>query len=258
MELSNLMRVRSGAVVHEEVTGGVLHALKGVGSHAFYHRLAIGRMATTVFALFVCMLGFGCMLGDSVIGSGKRASETRKIDSFTQLELLGVGRIEVTIGNRQTLELSGDDNILPLIETKVTDRKLVIDTMRPIRPVQPLIIKAIASDLTVITLGGAGDIAVTGITNSDLNTKVTGAGEVTLSGQTSNLALTLTGVGGIDASELVAKAVTVNMSGTGRVDVNPIVSLDVRITGAGTVTYSGEPKIKQKITGVGKLERRNK
>jgi Putative auto-transporter adhesin, head GIN domain len=193
-----------------------------------------------------------------VIGSGKRASETRKVDSFAQLELRGVGRIEVTIGKRQTLELSGDDNILPLIETKVTDRKLVIDTMRSIRPVQPLIIKATALGLTVITLGGAGDIAVAGITNGDLNTKVTGAGEVTLSGQTSNLALTLTGVGSIDASELVAKEVTVNMSGSGRVDVSPVVSLHVRITGAGSVTYAGEPKVTQKITGVGKLERRNK
>jgi hypothetical protein len=119
------MRFRSGAVVHEVVTGGALHALKGVGSHAFYRWLVIVRMATKVFALFVCMLAFGCTLGDSVIGSGKKASETRKVDSFTQLELLGVGRIEVTIGNRQPLELSGDDNILPLIETKVTDGKLV-------------------------------------------------------------------------------------------------------------------------------------
>src|SRR5207302_6904248 len=123
-------------------------------SHAFYRWLVIVRMATKVFAPFVCMLAFGCMLGDNVIGSGKKASETRKVDSFTQLELLGIGRIEVTIGNKQPLELSGDDNILPLIETRATAGKLVIDTMRSIRPVQPLIIKATASDLTVITLGG--------------------------------------------------------------------------------------------------------
>jgi hypothetical protein len=251
------MRDRCGAVVDEVVTAGALNALELVDS-PFYRWLVIVRMATKAFALFVCMLAFGCMLGDSVIGSGKKASETRKVDNFTQLELLGVGRIEVTIGTRQPLELSGDDNILPLIETKVTDGKLVIDTMRSIRPVQPLIIKATASDLTVITLGGAGEIAVTGITNDGLSTKVTGAGEVTLNGQTSNLALTLTGVGSIDASELVGKAVTVDMSGTGRADVNPVVSLHVIITGAGTVTYSGAPTITQKITGVGKLKRRNK
>lgn len=44
-------RFRSGAVVHEVVTGGALHALKGVGSHAFYRWLVIVRMATKVFAL---------------------------------------------------------------------------------------------------------------------------------------------------------------------------------------------------------------
>ena len=50
-------------VVHEAVTLGVLHALKGVGSRAFYRWLVIVRMATKAFALFVCMLAFGCMLG---------------------------------------------------------------------------------------------------------------------------------------------------------------------------------------------------
>jgi hypothetical protein len=48
------------------------------------------------------------------------------------------------------------------------------------------------------------------------------------------------------------------MSGAGRTDVSPVVSLHVTITGAATVTYSGEPTITQKITGVGKFKRRNK
>lgn len=218
----------------------------------------IMRMAIKAFALFICMLAFACMLEGSVIGSGKEARETREVDNFTQLELLGVGRFEVTIGNLRPLEISGDDNILPLIETKVTDGKLVIRTMRSIRPVQPLLIKATASDLTAIMLSGAGEIAVTGIANDNLHAEVSGAGEVTLSGQTSNLVLTLPGVGSVDARELVAKAVTVDMSGAGRTDVSPVVSLHVTITGAATVTYSGEPTITQKITGVGKLKRRNK
>jgi hypothetical protein len=198
------------------------------------------------------------MMGGSVIGSGKEARETREISNFTQLELLGVGRVEVTIGNLRSLEISGDDNILPLIETKVTDGRLVIRTMRSIRPVQPLLIEATASDLTAIMLSGTGEIAVTGIANDNLHAKLTGAGEVTFSGQTSNLAITLTGVGSVDARELVAKAVTVDMSGAGRIDVSPVISLHGTITGAGTVTYSGEPTITQKITGVGKLKRRNK
>lgn len=218
----------------------------------------IVRMATTAFALFVCMSAFGCMVGGSVIGSGKKARETREVDNFTQLELLGVGRVEVTIGDLRPLELSGDDNILPMIETKVTDGRLVIRTTRSIRPVQPLLIKATASDLTASTLGGAGEIAITGIANDNLRATLTGAGTVTLSGQTSNLELTLAGVGSADARDLVAKVATIDMSGAGSIAVSPVVSLHVTITGAGTVTYSGEPTITQKIAGVGKLKRRNK
>jgi hypothetical protein len=53
-------------------------------------------------------------------------------------------------------------------ETKVTDGRLVIRATRSIRPVQPLIIKVTASDLTAIMLGGAGGIAITGIANDNL------------------------------------------------------------------------------------------
>lgn len=149
-------------------------------------------MATKAFALFICMLAFGCLLEGSVIGSGKEARETREVANFTQLEFLGVGRIEVTIGNLQSLELSGDDNILPMIETKVTDGRLVIRS-RSIRPVQPLVIKATASDITAIMLGGASEIAITGIANNNLGATLTGADKVTLSGQTSNLAISSPG-----------------------------------------------------------------
>jgi hypothetical protein len=215
-------------------------------------------MAIKVFTLFISLLTSGCMMGNSVIGSGKEARETREIGNFTELDLRGVGSVEVAIGNPRPLVISGDDNILPMIETKVTDGRLTIRSTRPVRPVQPLIIKATASDLATVMLSGAGEIATSGIANDNLRATLTGAGTITLSGQTSKLAITLTGTGTVDARKLIAKVATVDMSGAGRIDVSPVVSLHVTITGTGTVTYSGEPKITQKITGVGKLMRRNK
>ena len=113
----------------------------------------IVRMVTKAFAaLFVCIPAFACMMGGGVIGSGKEARETREVDNFTQLELLGVGRVEITIGDLRPLEIRGDDNILSMIETKVTDGRLIIRATRSIRPGQPLIIKATVSDLTAIML----------------------------------------------------------------------------------------------------------
>ena len=142
----------------------------------------IVRMVTKAFAaLFVCIPAFACMMGGGVIGSGKEPRQTREVDNFTQLELLGVGRVEITIGDLRPLEIRGDDNILSMIETKVTDGRLIIRATRSIRPGQPLIIKATVSDLTAIMLGGAGEIATTGIANDSLHAEVAGAGEVTLS-----------------------------------------------------------------------------
>ena len=106
----------------------------------------IVRMVTKAFAaLFVCIPAFACMMGGGAIGSGKEPRQTREVDNFTQLELLGVGRVEITIGDLRPLEIRGDDNILSMIETKVTDGRLIIRATRSIRPGQPLIIKATVS-----------------------------------------------------------------------------------------------------------------
>lgn len=190
-----------------------------------------------------------------VVGSGTIATTTRDVGAFTAIEFLGAGRIEITIGELKPLELTGDDNVLPLIETKVTNGRLVVRPTRPIRITQPLTLKATVPALAAITLSGAGAIVATGLDSDSLQIEVTGAGSVSLAGQTASLSIVLTGAGSVDAATLVANAATVNVSGAGSAFVDAVETLDVTITGVGSVTYSGEPTITQNITGLGSLKR---
>lgn len=201
------------------------------------------------------LLGCGSWPLGRVVGSGTAATAARDVGDFTQVEFLGTGRVEVTIGDLQPLELTGDDNILPLIQTKVTDGKLLVRQTRTILPTQPLVIRATVPNLTALMLAGAGEIVVTALDNDGLQAAVTGAGTLTLSGQTAGLTLTLTGVGSADAAELVASAVTVDVSGAGSATVQAVDTLDVTITGVGSVTYSGDPVVTQHITGLGTLQK---
>ncbi len=205
--------------------------------------------------LGVLLAGCGLVRLPRVLGSGTHATESRPLGDFTQIEFLGAGRVEVSIGELQPLQLSGDDNVLPLIETNVSDGKLVVRATRAFNAVQPLVLTVTVPNLIAVLLGGAGEIVVTGVANDALRADVIGAGQVALSGTTANLVLTVSGVGSLDASNLAAGAVSVEVSGTGSANVQALDTLDVTIDGVGSVTYSGDPAITQHISGLGTLRK---
>ena len=67
--------------------------------------------------------------GESKVkGSGVAASETRAMASFEAIEATGVGKLKVRIADNESVRVSADDNILPLIKTEVRNGVLVLST----------------------------------------------------------------------------------------------------------------------------------
>ncbi len=58
----------------------------------------------------------------SVSGSGKLQTEARNVTGFQAIATHGSVKLVLRQGAREGLELHADDNILPLIETRVVDR----------------------------------------------------------------------------------------------------------------------------------------
>ncbi len=104
-------------------------------------------MRTTRFCLTIAFLiGVGgCEVntgsGRGIPGSGVAASDTREVPAFDEVLLRTAGSLEVAIGALTPLELPGDDNLLPLIETRVEDGKLIISCGERIDPQTPLKMK---------------------------------------------------------------------------------------------------------------------
>src|SRR5207247_11476060 len=66
----------------------------------------------------------------------------------------------------------------------------------------------------------------------------------------------LSGAGSFQASKLDSDEAVIEVSGAGKAVVNAANSLEVDISGAGAVEYLGDPKVKQSISGIGKVKRR--
>ena len=79
----------------------------------------------TITAIITC----SCVVvipGETVEGSGNIITEEREVAEFTKVHLKGSGNVIVSQGQTQSLQVKTDDNIMPLIETDVSDKKLTI------------------------------------------------------------------------------------------------------------------------------------
>ena len=59
----------------------------------------------------------------SLRGSGDVITETRQVSNFTRIELDGSGDVEIVFGNKESITIEAEDNIMPLIETKGIKRE---------------------------------------------------------------------------------------------------------------------------------------
>ena len=211
------------------------------------------RMALVSIAVGFCVAACGCERCDDgkIIGSGVAKTEVRPVGDFDEIELRGQGSIELSFGAPQPLEVTADDNVLPLVKTDSRGRRLVVQIDGSIRTEVGVVLKATIRDIKVVSCTGAARVNLDGVQNEDLLIEVNGAGTVGARGTTDNLTVSTTGAGHIQAGELQARNVDITVTGTGSVVTHATEKLKVDITGAGVVRYSGDPELQKSVHGLG-------
>ncbi len=212
-------------------------------------------MKTTTLLIGLTLLVTGCDSGPPPIrGNGQPASESRPVESFEAVSIAGQGRIEITIGPAAGVEVEGDQNILPMIETRVQDGTLRIRRTRRVSPRLPLIVRVTAPNLNSIGTAGVANCDAGPFDNEKLTLSLAGTGTVTLRGRTGHLVANLAGASRLQAGDLFARDVALNLAGAGKADVVAAETLDVELAGLGQVNYSGSPAITKRIVGLGRLK----
>lgn len=215
------------------------------------------RMAFVSVAIVFGAAACGCerRADGKIIGSGVAKTEVRSVGDFDEIELNGQGSIELSIGLLQPLEVTADDNILPLIKTDSRGRRLVVQIDGPLSAEVGVMLRATVPDIKVVSCEGAARVYLHSIQNESLLIEVNGAGAVVARGTTENLVVFTRGAGHIDVGELQARNVDITVTGTGSVVTNATDKLNVEIAGAGVVRYSGDPELQKNVRGLGVVTR---
>jgi hypothetical protein len=189
-------------------------------------------------------------------GSGKLKTEKRNVGSFTSISTEGAFDIEIVCQKPQDLEVAGDDNILPLVTTEVSNDVLYVKNLRDYSTSKPLTLRISVPDLVGIHSTGAGTMEVSGVKNDKLEIEVNGAPTITVSGETKALKIDANGAGQIDTNKLRAARVEVDSKGVSGVEVYATEQLDATVSGPSHVIYRGGAVVNKTVHGPGSVEKR--
>ncbi|MBA3513826.1 MAG: DUF2807 domain-containing protein [Pyrinomonadaceae bacterium] len=217
-------------------------------------------MKKVLLIITLCSLATGCYYAvkmRGVSGSGVREVEKRELSPFTSLTTDGAFDIEVVCQQPQTLEIEGDDNLLAMVSTEVSNEVLRINNVGSYSTRTPMKIKISVPSLEGITANGAGTIEVSRLKNEKFDIDSNGAPTIRVSGETKELEIDANGAGTVDAHKLRASTAEVDSQGAVKVEVFASEVLNVTVSGPSQVIYDGDPAVKQTVNGPGSVQRRN-
>ena len=199
----------------------------------------------------------GChRIHDEIPGSGKRQTQKRDVGSFNSISTEGAFDLDIVCQKPQSLEIEGDDNLLPLITTEVSNNVLRIRSLRGYSVSQPITLRISLPDLTGISASGAGKIEVSGLRNEEFEIDANGAPTITAAGETRSLNVEANGAGKIDTHKLRAAKVVVESNGVCKVEVYAGEKLDVTVSGPSKVVYQGDAVVNKTVNGPGSVEKK--
>ena len=215
-------------------------------------------IATSVGALIFSLAAIsgGCDTTVRVKGSGVAKRETREVSAFKQIHVQGAARLSVDVGDKQAVTVETDDNVLPLIETRVEDESLVIRPLpdHTFDSKLPVTVTVTVPALEALRVSGAVDAQARGVTAQRFVLVISGSGNVRVAGKADAVDVTISGSGNVDAHELVADTARVAISGSGQIKVHAEQTLEAQISGSGDVRYAGKPKtVNKHISGSGSI-----
>jgi Putative auto-transporter adhesin, head GIN domain len=212
----------------------------------------------------------------TVAGSGAVTSQVRPVSGFSRVSLSGVGDLSITQGATESLSLEAEDNLLPLLETVVSNGllELRVKANSTLQTTKPIKYTLVVKSLSALSVSGVGNVTVGALDVPTLDVQLGGAGKVKISslkaqvlkvgsagvgslavtaGAVTSQTVDLDGIGSYNACGLTSDTAKVTVGGTSKAVVNVKNSLVVVGSGVGSVKYLGSPTLEQTSSGLGSV-----
>lgn len=191
-----------------------------------------------------------------VKGSGVVKTEIRQLGAFSKVETRGSMDLVVFRAPAARVEITTDDNLLPIVQTLVVGGKLTIKTSKGYTSSTGMKVLVYAPEINELVLGGSGNIDVPRAAGGQLSLDILGSGNITAAGEVRTLDATINGSGDMRLDKLKATEARIAINGSGNASVNATASLNAVINGSGDIRYLGNPQsVTTSVRGSGDIQK---
>ena len=233
--------------------------------------LILASMLIVIFSSVACRIS-------TITGSGNMISEDREVSGFDRIAVGDGMWLYLTQGDQESLRIEAEDNILPLITSRVSGDQLVVrvdqaNRGRIFSSTGPINVYVTMIDVNRVEISGGGRLETESLVSDGFNLEVSGGGRVNIgslqtdrfqvnlsggshaeiSGQVDEMDLTVSGGGGIEAEDMQCRTALIDMSGGGNGTIWVTERLDATLSGGSRMSYYGNPQVSDSISGGGSL-----
>ena len=229
---------------------------------------AVGLLFTTT----------SCLDEFTINGNGIEGTENRLITEFDGLKSSGDFDVHITNGDKYEVIVIAETNIVPYIETYVTNGTLHLDIrgLHNVRNHLPMQVFVTTPQMKSIKQSGSGEITTgyfeagefelfisgsgsikTTVAASVINAGISGSGRIEISGSATQTNFNISGSGRIHSYDLLSQNCDAFISGSGSIYITATNLIHATISGSGNVFYTGEPDIDAHVSGSGRVISKN-
>lgn len=195
-------------------------------------------------------------------GNGNIQKQDREIGSFTEISASSGLDVYVTQGDKESVSVEADENLLKLIVTEVKGNELILKTKENIRSAKKLSVYVTLVNINEIDISSGCDFETRGVIQSekldievssgadaklelnvgDLSCSVSSGADAILNGKANTFHGKASSGSDLKASELIAKTCFAKASSGGDVSVYAEEEIEANASSGGDISYYGNPK----------------
>jgi Putative auto-transporter adhesin, head GIN domain len=209
---------------------------------------------TVTKTIIINQVTYGTSNADLIKGNGITATEKRQVSPFQAIKVEGAMNVNYSRAANVQVEVSGDQNLLPLISTQVVQGVLIISSKQSYQTQRPIAIELTSPSISAVTAQGAGDVNLKALSEKSLILDLKGSGNVNAEGNVGQFSAYTRGSGDVNAKGLETIDAELQITGSGNITNTVNESLKAKIIGSGDITYFGHPKnVAPRIVGSGRI-----
>jgi hypothetical protein len=177
------------------------------------------------------------------LGDGISKTETRTVDAIEKIEIGNAIELEVIPGEKPTLELTTDSNLLSLIKTEIVGKTLKISSEGSWSSKIGVKVKLTAKNIAEVTSSSSSKATLAKDTIAEKVTlDASSASAIHIAGSAKVATLKASSASTIHAFELTVEEATADASSASSIELNATKKLKANASSAANVVYTTKPE----------------